>query len=163
MNLKDERASETSALRTPQRPGLLTVLVADPSEALRARIRAALSEGYVVNEVASGALALDALMEHMHDALITEVDLPDFSGLVLSARIRQIPALARLPIMLLTTRATLQDKVAGFQSGADDYLVKPFDPRLFSFRVRLLCRIKGLEEVPGIGPDRLPFGIAPET
>jgi|GEM_PF-509165 DNA-binding response OmpR family regulator len=163
MNQKDEPAGEAATISLPQRSRLLTVLVADPNEALRARVRQALGDDYVVHEVPSGALALAALRDQVPDLLISEVDLPDFSGFVLSARIRQIPSLARLPIMLLTTRASLQDKVTGFQSGADDYLVKPFDPRLFSFRVRLLCRIKKLEDIPGIGLSHAPADISPEA
>lgn len=115
------------------------------------RVRQTLGDGYEVHDVASGELALAALQTYIPDVLITEVDLPDFSGFELIERIRRIPSLARLPIMLLTTRAALADKVAGFHAGADDYLVKPFDVRLFSFRVRLLCRIKRLEDTPGIG------------
>ncbi|MGH2481469.1 MAG: response regulator transcription factor, partial [Ktedonobacteraceae bacterium] len=55
------------------------------------------------------------------------------------------PVLHHLPIMLLTTLATLQDKVAGFEAGADDYVVKPFDARHLLARIRLLSRIKRLE------------------
>jgi len=164
MKQKDERVSGISAMHMSRRPSLLTILVVDPNETLRARIRQALSDGYEVYEATSGAMALAALMDRVPDLLITEVDLPDFSGFELSMRIRQTTALARLPIMLLTTRAALQDKVSGFQAGADDYLVKPFDPRLFSFRVRLLCRIKGLEErTPGIGPTHPRLDITPEA
>jgi DNA-binding response OmpR family regulator len=52
--------------------------------------------------------------------------------------------------MLLTSCATLQDKVAGFQAGTDDYVVKPFDAQHLMARIRLLVRIKRLEQRPGI-------------
>ena len=51
----------------------------------------------------------------------------------------------KTPIMLLTARATVQDRVAGYNAGADDYVVKPFDARLFHARIRLLARIKGIQ------------------
>jgi DNA-binding response OmpR family regulator len=55
-----------------------------------------------------------------------------------------------MPIMLLTSCATLQDKVAGFQAGADDYVVKPFDAQHLMARIRLLARIKRLERHSGV-------------
>ena len=55
-------------------------------------------------------------------------------------------ALRRLPIMLLTSLTTFQDKVAGFDAGADDYVIKPFDTRHLMARIRLLSRIKRLEQ-----------------
>jgi DNA-binding response OmpR family regulator len=51
-----------------------------------------------------------------------------------------------MPFMFLTSRATLQDKIAGFQAGADDYIVKPFDAQRLIARIRLLARIKRLEQ-----------------
>ena len=56
------------------------------------------------------------------------------------------PSLAQLPIMLLTSLTTLQDKIAGFDAGADDYVVEPFDARHLMARVRLLARMKRLEK-----------------
>ncbi len=55
------------------------------------------------------------------------------------------PSLRQLPIMLLTSHTTLQDKIAGFDAGADDYVVEPFDARHLMARVRLLARMKHLE------------------
>ena len=60
--------------------------------------------------------------------------------------IRNKLALRRLPIMILTSLMTLQDKVAGFDAGADDYVIKPFDARHLETRIRLLLRIKRLQQ-----------------
>jgi DNA-binding response OmpR family regulator len=78
--------------------------------------------------------------------LISEVALLRESGLELCRYVRSTPALDALPIMLLTSRATLQDKIAGFQAGADDYVIKPFDAYHLTERIRLLARIKRLEQ-----------------
>ena len=77
--------------------------------------------------------------------LICEVLLGHESGLELCRAIRASVALRHLPIMLLTSLTTFQDKVAGFDAGADDYVVKPFDPRHLMARIRLLSRIKRIE------------------
>ena len=78
--------------------------------------------------------------------VICEVLLGQESGLDLCRFIRSTPSLRHLPIMLLTSLTTLQDKIAGFDAGTDDYVVKPFDARHLMARIRLLARIKGLEK-----------------
>ena len=123
----------------------LSVLVVDASDAACERVRAALGEGYAVRFAAGAAQALAAIHSEVPDLLVSEVDLSDGDGLTLCESVRSLPVAAHLPIMLLTSRADIKDKVAGFQAGADDYVVKPFDMRLFHARIRLLCRIKGLE------------------
>lgn len=128
----------------------LYVLVVDANPTARDHVQLALGDGYTVRFAASTGEAIAALAERLPDLLVSEVDLPAESGLVLCERVRALPEGARLPIMLLTGRGSIQDKVAGFQAGADDYVVKPVDPRLFFARVRLLCRIKGLERHEGL-------------
>jgi len=92
------------------------------------------------------AEARQYLAESVPDVLICEACIGQESGLELCRYIRSTPALYFLPVMLLTSLATLQDKVAGFEAGADDYVVKPFDARHLVARIRLLSRIKRLEQ-----------------
>jgi len=86
------------------------------------------------------------LSKHIPDLVICEVLLGQESGLELCRFIRSTPALRHLPIMLLTSMTTLQDKIAGFDAGADDYVIKPFDARHFVARIRLLARMKRFEQ-----------------
>jgi DNA-binding response OmpR family regulator len=72
------------------------------------------------------------------------------SGLDLCRFVRRSPELCHLPIILLTNLSTIQDKVAGFDAGADDYIVKPFDARHLAARIRLLWRIKRLQQFDSI-------------
>jgi len=123
----------------------LSVLVVDDNSAACERVRAALGDGYSVRFAMGAAEALACVQTELPDLLVSEVDLPDGNGLALCESVRRLPIGEHLPIMLLTSRADIKDKVAGFQAGADDYVVKPFDIRLFNARIRLLCRIKGLE------------------
>jgi DNA-binding response OmpR family regulator len=125
--------------------GPLRVLVVDPNATARTRVQSALGEGYDVHFADSKEDAVALLRQRMPDLVVSEVDLPTESGLSLCEYVRSLPDGLRLPIMLLTGRATIQDKVAGFQAGADDYVVKPLDARLFFARVRLLCRIKSVQ------------------
>lgn len=123
----------------------VTVLVVDANTAACERVRMALGEGYSVRCATSPSQALASVVAEPPDMLVCEVDLPESDGFQLCEQVRALPQAHHMPIMLLTDRASIQDKVAGFQAGADDYVVKPFDTRLFHARVRLLCRIKGLE------------------
>jgi DNA-binding response OmpR family regulator len=111
----------------------------------RDRIKQALGNGFVVQCASSLAEAMDCLETNLPDVLICEILLGQENGLDLCRSIRSTPSLRHLPIMLLTSLTTIQDKVAGFEAGADDYVVKPFDTRHLVARIRLLSRIKRLE------------------
>ncbi|MDQ6659511.1 MAG: response regulator [Chloroflexota bacterium] len=80
------------------------------------------------------------------DVLICEVLLGQESGLDLCRSLRRIPLFRHLPIMILTSFKTLSDKIAGFDAGADDYVIKPFDASHLVARIKLLFRIKNLEK-----------------
>jgi DNA-binding response OmpR family regulator len=123
----------------------LHILLVDDDAHARAKVQQALSNGFVLRCVCSLDEAQRALEASLPDVLICEVLLPNASGLDLCHLVRGSIAWRHLPILLLTTLSTLQDKVAGFEAGADDYLVKPFDARHLVARIRLLSRIKRLE------------------
>jgi DNA-binding response OmpR family regulator len=106
----------------------------------------ALGSGFVVECAASVSDARLYLKAQLPDVLICEVLLGQENGLDLCRFVRNTSALRRLPIMLLTSLTTFQDKVAGFDAGADDYVIKPFDTRHLMARIRLLSRIKRLEQ-----------------
>ena len=108
-------------------------------------MRYALGNDFSVQCVGSIAEAKLCLATHTPDVLISEVMVGQESGLDLCRALRGDPAQRHLPIMLLTSLATLHDKVAGFDAGADDYVVEPFDVRHLIARIRLLSRIKRME------------------
>ncbi len=105
----------------------------------------ALGQGFLVECVASITEAKSYLDTSVPDILISEVVVGPENGLDLCRYIRSVPALHSLPIILLTSLATLQDKVAGFRAGTDDYVVKPCETYHLMARIRLLSRIKHLE------------------
>jgi DNA-binding response OmpR family regulator len=105
----------------------------------------ALEQGFTVECVASIPEAKRCLDTSIPDLLISEVVVGSESGLDLCRYVRSIPALRSLPIMLFTSLSTVQDKVAGFGAGTDDYVVKPCDLHHLVARIRLLSRIKRLE------------------
>jgi two-component system response regulator MprA len=133
---------------------LVEVLVVDDERALRAALRRALAlEGYAVAEVASGEEAIGELRERMVDAVILDVLMPGIDGLEVCRRLRA--AGDRTPVLMLTARETVGDRVAGLDAGADDYLVKPFALEELIARLRALMR---RSSVNGDGAEPLRFG-----
>lgn len=123
----------------------LQILLVDSDMHTCEKVQRALGNGGVLNFAHSLDEAQRLLDVSPPDVLICEFELSNASGLELCRYVRRSPALHHLPIMLLTTFSTLQDKIAGFDAGADDYVVKPFDARHLLARIHLLSRIKRLE------------------
>ena len=123
----------------------LHILLVDTDAQICDKIQQALGNGCSLRFVHSVEEACQFLDAAPPDLLICEVALPCANGLDICRYVRRSPHLRHLPIMVLTTLATLQDKIAGFEAGADDYVVKPFDARHLHARIRLLARIKRLE------------------
>ena len=132
-------------MRDPQPLRRLHILFVDSDPIGRDRIKQALGNGFVVQCASSQAEAMGCLETNLPDVLICEILLGQENGLDLCRSIRSTLSLRHLPIMLLTSLTTIQDKIAGFEAGADDYVVKPFDARHLVARIRLLSRIKRLE------------------
>ncbi len=124
----------------------LHILLVDSDPITHERMQQVLGKDCILHSVWSVTEAKEFLRISSSDMLISEVSLLCGSGLELCRYVRSTPALYALPIMLLTSRATLQDKIAGFQAGADDYVIKPFDAYHLTERIRLLARIKRLEQ-----------------
>jgi len=100
------------------------------------------NEGYQVDWVCDGQLALDTLLQSasQYDALVLDLGLPTIDGLEVLTSVRQ--ASIEIPTLILTARDSITHKVEGLDSGADDYLVKPFDIQELYARLRVLLRRK---------------------
>jgi two-component system response regulator MprA len=115
------------------------VLVVDDEPAVRRALERALRlESYEVALAADGEEALDALATTPADAVILDVAMPRVDGLEVCRRMRQ--AGDRTPVLMLTARDAIDDRVKGLDVGADDYLVKPFALRELQARLRALLR-----------------------
>lgn len=124
----------------------MRVLVVESNLGARDSIERALAEHCALEFAAGQKEALDRIAKALPDVIVTEVDLEEGDGIALCMAIRRQSHTAALPVMMLSSRTAVQDRVAGFSAGADDYVVKPFDSRLLHARLRLLARIKGLAQ-----------------
>ncbi|MFI7246317.1 response regulator transcription factor [Streptomyces qinglanensis] len=119
--------------------GKQTVLVVDDEPAVRDALRRSLSfEGYATRLAADGAEALEKVAEYQPDLVVLDVLMPRMDGLTAARRLRA--AGQRVPVLMLTARDTVGDRVTGLDAGADDYLVKPFELDELLARVRALLR-----------------------
>jgi two-component system, OmpR family, response regulator MprA len=127
------------------------ILVVDDDAPIRRMLDRTLSaEGYEVETAADGGQALAAVERSAPDLLVLDVGLPGVDGLAVSRRLRA-KGLA-VPVLMLTARDSVPDRVAGLDAGADDYLVKPFATEELLARVRaLLRRGKSPEELLAFG------------
>ncbi|HXA41372.1 MAG TPA: response regulator transcription factor [Candidatus Solibacter sp.] len=114
------------------------VLVVDDDSHIAAALRRALIyEGYAVDVAPDGAMALNRARERMPDLVVLDVMLPGMSGVEVCERLR---AAGDVPILMLTAKDATADRVLGLDSGADDYLVKPFAYEELMARIRALLR-----------------------
>lgn len=115
------------------------VLIAEDDADIRALIAYKLQQaGHHVVGVADGLSAVAAAREHRPDLAIVDVSMPGLSGMQVCTALREHGATAQIPVILLSARAHPDDSETGLQSGAVDYVTKPFSPRALMQRVESL-------------------------
>jgi CheY-like chemotaxis protein len=115
-----------------------TVLVVDDNADIRAFVRRHLASTYRVVEAADGADGLDQARDLTPDCIVADVMMPRMDGIAMLDALRSDAATDFIPVVLLTARAALEDKMEGLDAGADDYLTKPFRPDELQTRIRNL-------------------------
>jgi two-component system response regulator PhoP len=134
----------------------MRILVVEDEPALQQQIRSELeAQGYTVDSTGEGKEALYLATEYPYDAAILDIGLPGLSGLDVIGRLRKRGS--HLPILVLTARGRWQDKVQGLETGADDYVTKPFEMEELLARLKALLRraAGSAQEVLNCGPITL--------
>ncbi|MEM6708198.1 MAG: response regulator transcription factor [Pseudomonadota bacterium] len=133
-----------------------TVLLVEDHQELAATVGAFLeSKDFVVDYASDGNMALSLVAETTFDAIVLDIMLPGIDGIEVCRRLRKEERLTT-PILMLTARDQLDDKLLGFDVGCDDYLVKPFDmPELVARIEALIRRERGLSARYEVGPIEL--------
>ena len=136
---REETRVRGNVRRTIDQP---SILVAEDDIATRALLRAALErDGYRVRDVDNGADALTEIVRFPPDVALLDIGMPSMDGLDVTRALRKRPSTALLPIILVTARGRLEDKVAGLDAGASDFITKPFEPAELLARVRTNLRL----------------------
>jgi two-component system, OmpR family, response regulator ChvI len=130
------------------------VLIVDDDQGLRTVLAAALGdEGFVVTQAGDGAAGLRLFDSDGADLLILDILMPEMDGLEVCRRLRRKSA---VPIVLLSSRGDEVDRVTGLETGADDYVTKPFSTRELVARIRALERRVGAAPAPASAPAPAP-------
>jgi two-component system, OmpR family, alkaline phosphatase synthesis response regulator PhoP len=123
------------------------ILVVDDEEDLLELVRYNLvKEGFRVQGVASGEEALKAVRRQPPDLIVLDWMLPAVDGLEVCRRLKSDPKTRDIPVVMLTARGEESDMVKGLERGADDYIAKPFSPRVLAARVKALLRRKEVRQ-----------------
>jgi DNA-binding response OmpR family regulator len=129
-----------------------TVLLVEDERKLRDLVRSYLERaGFAVLSTGSGAEAITLAISAAPDLMVLDLGLPDVSG---EAVVREVRAVGSVPILMLTAKAAEEDRIAGLELGADDYVTKPFSPRELVLRVQAILR-RGW---PAAGPGAASYG-----
>jgi DNA-binding response OmpR family regulator len=119
----------------------MKVLVADDDDNFRSLVTAILTEdGYEVAAEVNGRLAWENLQANGADMAVLDINMPEMDGFELLRHIRTDERFKEMPVLMLTIRAFAEDQVTGYDTGADDYLTKPFANDVFLSRIKVLER-----------------------
>jgi DNA-binding response OmpR family regulator len=140
----------------------LRVLLVEDDELLGSAVQEGLEQsGYMVDWLRDGGQAASALQDEEPDILVLDLGLPGKEGLTVLKELRARDS--SLPVLILTARDTVEDRIAGLDFGADDYLVKPFDLGELSARLRAISRRRGGRASPLIQYGDMVFDPAART
>jgi len=132
---------EPNSLRNQENQSALTVLVIDDQENIIEFIKLGLKyEGFLVESAPDGPLGLAAAQRINPDLIILDIMLPGMNGLDVCRNLRQNPTTRDIPILMLTAKDDVRDRIAGLDTGADDYLTKPFSFEELVARIRAILR-----------------------
>lgn len=119
-----------------------TILVVEDNAVLRSFIKEILKPNYNILEAENGKIALNKAIKNLPDLIISDVVMPQMVGTELCSKIKTTLATSHIPVILLTSRTSLVYKFEGLESGADDYISKPFDLKEFNLKIRNLLESK---------------------
>ncbi len=127
-------------------PGTPEVLLVEDNVDMRRLLHHLVGQEFRVRVARNGREGLEAARAHAPDLVLTDVMMPEMTGIELCAEIKRDPALASVPVVLVTSKAEREMKIQGLEHGADDYVTKPFHPRELLARVRSLVRLRHAQQ-----------------
>jgi signal transduction histidine kinase/CheY-like chemotaxis protein/AraC-like DNA-binding protein len=149
-----DASEQVTKSRKPRPKTKYRVLIVDDENEIRQYLKEALSENYRISEALNGKEALNFILKEKPDLVISDVMMPEMDGIALTKKVKANVTVNHIPIILLTAKTSDEDKAAGFDTGADAYIAKPFNidllqsivSNIFENRERLKPRAVDSEE-----------------
>ncbi len=138
--------AETGPDTTSGNPGMPSILVVDDNVEMRDFITMLLKKDFRVRVAENGEEGLKAANRTRPDLIITDVMMPVMDGYEMTRRVKDDPVLHQVPVIMITAKADISNKIEGLEFGADDYLTKPFNSRELLTRIRSLLRAREFEK-----------------
>lgn len=135
-----------------------SILIVDDEERVALSIARSLQKEYQVRVAYNGPDAFKIARRVNPDLVILDIMMPGMDGLEICRELRNDPLLQTVPILFLTARGRVEDKIDGFEAGADDYLTKPFDVRELLLRVKAILSRTSTQPKKNLVSDRLTVG-----
>lgn len=145
MKAPEETEEKDELERNPEN---FSILVVEDNEELKAFLRNILSENYTVITASNGEEGLQRAVDDLPDLIISDVMMPVMDGLEMIRQIKENKNICHIPIIVLSAKASLDDRIAGLEQGIDDYITKPFSATYLKTRIASLLRQrKALQEI----------------
>lgn len=141
---ENEEVASTSNEPSNQTQEKYSILVVEDDEKLRSFIKSILEEDYNVFEAVDGKEGFNQAVKHAPDFIVSDIMMPNRSGIDLLKSLRNEESTSHIPIILLTAKTTIENKLEGLASGADDYITKPFSVAYFKARIQNLIKQRKL-------------------
>ena len=137
-----ERSRDAEIVENQDSADTPNILLVEDHEELRAYVKEILSPSYQVAEAENGQAGVEWAIQNQPDLIICDVIMPQVDGYALCRQLKEIPETSLIPIILLTAKSDFESRIKGWNEGADDYLVKPFNPRELVARVASLIKAR---------------------
>lgn len=146
LNIVDaEEPEEVGEEEMEESNGLPRVLIVEDNPEMQDLIAAELEETYAIHRAANGRIGLETAISLVPDLVVCDVMMPEMDGFEFCEKLKSDDATSHIPVIMLTAKAGIEDKLQGLQLGADDYLTKPFESR--ELRARVLNLVEGRQRM----------------